>query len=635
MQNEPLVFDHNLFVSWVKKLSVFPGAKVMDPDFTELEKKIAELDNNKLTLFQEYNVPLWFKEEMEKISLNALKTSAITVDGDLSEPVWREAQPIERFVAWKALKHIETPAVAYFTYDDDKLYLGFRASQEEIEKISEPKRSLKDYAFTEGIEVYILPDSGEPTSFYQIVADTAANIFTVKNGIKTESGFDGQFSCAVKKAKDSWSLELSMPFASFGKKPDDKWKAVVVYNHVSDLAKKQIDNYACVFFDAKSYSSVDRYPALNFRSIATAIPFKAPELTISQSSMEGKTHERGAGSLVTYSPRLESFRPLYDVVVNARFLDVNKKQVYTEKIFSAPFLPLSWTLPLPMKTQLENMHDALLLELNAQYRTLDGQSGNLTANTVLGDSSKFIKEDDIYAPGCRSFGITSPFCFDGQVGAERLLTYEKGTIEFWLKMNEEITPPAETYGTNKLRSFIYCGTFRPENPTNSNLHCLFIYQEKKWKNIYFNICNEKFEKRGTYVLNVPEWEKDKWMHFAFVWELDRDAKTIMAIYVNGKKASAPVMDWKSDNDSAFKIKAAVYGVQVNSFPSGEMPANAVFQDLLISRDVLYNGDFTPKPPSTAPNNGIWFSCNKTLEGKYKINGKSGVIQAKPGALIKK
>jgi hypothetical protein len=35
------------------------------------------------------------------------------------------------------------------------------------------------------------------------------------------------------------------------------------------------------------------------------------------------------------------------------------------------------------------------------------------------------------------------------------------------------------------------------------------------------------QEKGTYVLNVPEWEKDKWMHFAFVWELDRDAKTII------------------------------------------------------------------------------------------------------------
>ena len=634
MKNEGGVFDHSLFVAYIKR---FPGAKVMDPNFSELEKKIADLDAGKLALFQEYNVPQWFKDEMSNITLTAVKTSSIILDGFLSESAWAQAQPVERFVAWKVLKHIDTPAAAYFTYDENNLYLGFRAEQKYIASIAEPKRSLKEYPSTESIEVFIVPDADKPAIFYQIVVDTAANIFTIKNGEKAEIGWDGKMRAAVKKDKSGWSLELAMPFASFGKKPDANWKAIVAYNHISDPAKKQMDNYSCVFFDGKLYKTVELYSSLSFSASTGTFKAAAPELFVSKTGMVEKTHERGAGSLVSYLPRLETSRPLYDVVINARFLDSSKKQVFMEKIYSASYLPLLWTLSAPVQTQLETAHDALILELDAQYKTIDGKANRVTIGAMLGDTGKFLKEEDIYAPGDKAgfFGIANPFWFESLAGGEPLISFEKGTIEFWLKVDGDITPPAEQYGSNKYRSFLYWGKFQAKYPAGNNVHCMTIYQDKKYANIYFAICNENYDKRITYIQGVEGWKKNTWLHLAFVWNLNQDGKAIMEIYVNGKLSSVPVKDKKGENDSAFLIKPATYGVQAGSFPSGEMPASAVIQNLCISREMTYRKDFTPQISVSEPENGVWFSGNKTLEGKFKINGKKGTILAKAGSLIKK
>ena len=65
---------------------------------------------------------------------------AIKIDGDLSDPGWKNAAKIESFVEGSPGDNIpaKIKTIAYLTYDDRYFYLGFRAEDPDPKKIRAP-----------------------------------------------------------------------------------------------------------------------------------------------------------------------------------------------------------------------------------------------------------------------------------------------------------------------------------------------------------------------------------------------------------------------------------------------------------------------------------------------------------------
>lgn len=337
LAGEPGIVKFDSLNPWLRS---FPGISLMKPDFTILEKKIAALDADKETIFQQFNVPAWFKNLIAGCTINASQTGEpVVIDGVLNDSVWKNAQPVEHFVAWKSMKSTDNGAAASVAYDNSNLYLGFTARQPLTAQISEPKRDMAEYAFTEQAEWYIQPDKNKD-EIYQVVIDSAGNIFTKKNdGVNGKAGVSLELRAAAVKTANGWSAEIAIPFAKLGRSLDGNWRAMVVYDSIRSLSPRQAENYSCVFFDGKPYLTPAVYPPLKF-STAAPVVIPKPEMLITKCLMESRTHANGAGSFISFEPKLESRRPLYDVKVTMRLFDSDKKLIRESIIYSAPFMPL-------------------------------------------------------------------------------------------------------------------------------------------------------------------------------------------------------------------------------------------------------------------------------------------------------
>ncbi|MFA7231658.1 MAG: LamG-like jellyroll fold domain-containing protein, partial [Victivallaceae bacterium] len=526
-------------------------------------------------------------------------------------------------------------ATAFVAYNNNNLYLGFTAKQPLITQINEPRRSLAEYAFTEQVEWFIQPDKSKDEIF-QIAVDSAGNIFTKKiSGAKGKAGVDLDLHAVATKTANGWSAEIAIPFAKLGKLPNDNWRTMVVYDTIKSLSPHQVENYACVFFDGKPYLTSSLYPALKFSATApAAIP--TPELTIGKRSMESKTHSNGAGSFISFEPKLESRRPLYNVTVTMRLFDADKKLVHENVIYSTPFMSLQWSPTAPVNVQLDKTYDVLNMELTVSFTTVNGTPEKITRTTVLGDAGKLIKAEDVYAAGVTagSYGIAVPCYFDTRANGEPLLDFKRGTIEFWIKLTANPKVPESEWKGQSKRVFFHCGPLRPAHPQIYNFNSLTILQEKKWGNLIFNIANNAYKCRQINV-NGGNLKKGQWHHVAAVWDLNVNDKTQMAIYLDGKLNSKEVMEWGKPNDAALPVKPVNFAAQIGAMNSGECPADAVIQDLKITLQPRYNSDFKPEHGTLLNTDGITFDFNQSLNGKYQIKDQTGTTQAKIGILMKK
>ena len=95
------------------------------------------------------------------------------------------------------------------------------------------------------------------------------------------------------------------------------------------------------------------------------------------------------------------------------------------------------------------------------------------------------------------------------------------------------------------------------------------------------------------------------------------------------------MEWGKPNEASLPLKPVNFAAQLGAMNSGEYPADAVIDNLNISTKLLYGASFKPERQQLNPVAGLGFSFDKSLDGKYQINGKSGIVQAKIGVLMKK
>jgi hypothetical protein len=607
------------------------------PDFAALSARVDAFSAKKEALFQESNVPGWFSAAMSGGSLTALRSAdRLTVDGALGESVWKSAPPIEHFVAWKLMKHCPVGAAARLAYDSDCLYLGFEARQPLVGAIHEAKRGNRDYALTEQVELFLQPPGGQCPVF-QIVVDTAGNVFTSKPGAAAEeTGADLGIRAASSRTATGWAAEVAVPFASLNAGPGANWRAMVAYDCLTATEPRQVEYFSCVFFDGKQFRTADLYPELAFAAEAQPPPTSAPGIAIEKAAMQVREHTTGAGSAISFVPRLESRRPLYDVSLVARLEDARKKTVWEQAIHAAPFTPLLWTPSSPVQVQLGTVFPALRLTVTVRYSTLDSGPQTGQATTLLGDPSKMLSAADLYAPGPPpgSFGLAAPCWFDVATPPGACFSFARGTVEFWLK--PQWSPRSETDDAHVL---FHCGMLRPEAPRADNRNSLVLYHEPKYGNLYLALANDAFDRRQTYA-NIDSWKPGEWHHLACVWDVATEGGARMDLYCDGAVISGKngLLD-KGFNKPAnplLPVLSAVFPAEVGAMNSGEQPAQAVICDLKLSPEVLYTDRFTPpQPPDELRRDGMLFRFDKSLTGNYRLRGGAGEITATAGSLMKR
>ncbi len=167
----------------------------------------------------------------------------ITIDGDLSDPGWQGATPIDTWYETNPGDNIPAKLrnVAYLAYDDRFLYAAFRFEDPDPSKIRAPygdhdalNGSSDDYG---GI---ILDTNGEAKTAILFLASPRGVRYDAVSDDATgneDSSPDFYWDSAAKITKDGWQLEIRIPFSSlrYPKAEVQKWNVHLYRNYPRDF----------------------------------------------------------------------------------------------------------------------------------------------------------------------------------------------------------------------------------------------------------------------------------------------------------------------------------------------------------------------------------------------------------------
>ncbi len=614
-------------------------SKLLHPDFAALAKRLDELDRDKDRLYAEYNIPSWFKAWFGKRGLVAAQARGrIQLDGVLSEPAWRAAPAVDQFVGHRQYKVMSLPCDARLLYDDKHIYLGARLVQPLIGRIEEPKRGADEYVFTEQVEFLFTPGDPARENLYQFVVDTAGNLFTMRKVIagkpRTEQGWPSGAKAAVRKTKDGWSFELAVPLDAIGKPPHGTWRAVLARDVVLSLEPRKVETFASAFFNGESYHTAARYSRLRFVSRPRLAADKGPGLHILNATMKTQTTARGAGSEVSFGLRVETRRPLRDMAIQAAVLGRGGRKLGNAEVARKDVVPLTYSTPRPVRIQLENEHAGVKLKVNLTYRTLTGERRSTATTVILGAAAAALSDDEVFVAGRRpgSKAVAAPVYFPVEAAGARLLSFERGTIEFWIRPRVDMALPPEQWGQRFLYLFHYGPQLAPNRTSMSRNSMAIIHEKKGW--ISFHFTSPDGDRRLVHS-RLPNWKAGEWHHVACVWDLNADGKSRLALYLDGKKSSRQQWGRKGgvEDHSPLAMRDGAFMAQLGSVNSGRAAAQVDFDDLKIWQTPRYHGDFTPsRDAETRHEDGLlYFAFDGDLTGRFRIAGREGTVRGAVGA----
>ena len=152
---------------------------------------------------------------------------AIEIDGDLTETVWQEAEPIDQFVQIEphdGEKSTE-PMEVRILYDDENIYFGFICFDSDISKLvaNEMRRDTRD--LHENDNVFLLLDTynDKRSGFFFRINPLGAiqDRAITNNGDTLNDDWDAVVACNAKINDTSWTAELRIPFSQLRFKKSD------------------------------------------------------------------------------------------------------------------------------------------------------------------------------------------------------------------------------------------------------------------------------------------------------------------------------------------------------------------------------------------------------------------------------
>ena len=164
----------------------------------------------------------------DQLTLFSLKATGPVVDGRLDDRCWNDGyvQKARGFIRLMDAGKIEpaSPDTEVMScYDDKNVYFAVKLHEPEMDK-------LKVYSPIEPwagdcVEVFVDP-TGEGRSYFQFITDTVENTYSGVNDNGRQEEISFEWSVKVSKSTNSWTVEMALPFASFGcatPKDNQRW----------------------------------------------------------------------------------------------------------------------------------------------------------------------------------------------------------------------------------------------------------------------------------------------------------------------------------------------------------------------------------------------------------------------------
>ena len=171
----------------------------------------------------------------------ARATGPIVIDGDLSDPAWKDAQPIEKWWETRPGDNIEPKVrnVGRIAYDDKFLYVGLEFDDPDPKKIRAPFADRDNVDSTTDYGGIILDSSYDKKSAILFLANPRGiqydSMNSDTNGNEDNSP-DWFWDSAAKINDHGWTLEIRIPFSSlrYPKKDVQTWGMMLYRNYPRD-----------------------------------------------------------------------------------------------------------------------------------------------------------------------------------------------------------------------------------------------------------------------------------------------------------------------------------------------------------------------------------------------------------------
>jgi len=167
-------------------------------------------------------------------------SASITIDGDLSDPGWKEVQPISQWYETRVGDSVEPQVrnVAWLAYDDKYLYAAFQFDDPNPKLIRAP---LGDHDQISGTTDYggIIVDSRNDGKTAQMFLANANGLQydAISSDVTGEdSSPDWFWDTAGKITATGWTLEIRVPFSSlrYARTPAPTWGILLYRNYPRD-----------------------------------------------------------------------------------------------------------------------------------------------------------------------------------------------------------------------------------------------------------------------------------------------------------------------------------------------------------------------------------------------------------------
>lgn len=163
---------------------------------------------------------------------------AIRIDGDLSDPGWKNAAKIDRFYETQPADNIEPPVktIAYFTYDEKYFYIGVRCEDPHPERIRAPYVDRDNVIGTDDNVAIFLDTRNDKRTAMELRVNPRGiqgdGFFNDANGNEDFSP-DYFYDTAAKIDSGGWSAEYRIPFSSLRYPHQDPqtWNVLVWRNY--------------------------------------------------------------------------------------------------------------------------------------------------------------------------------------------------------------------------------------------------------------------------------------------------------------------------------------------------------------------------------------------------------------------
>ncbi|NLO06493.1 MAG: hypothetical protein GX131_11770 [candidate division WS1 bacterium] len=148
----------------------------------------------------------------------ARATDGVVIDGDLRDAAWQRAPVVNEFTFHNKPEAVDVQTHFGVLYTDSDLILGIRFDEPNMDKltpVSQPRDSMGVFQ-GEAVEIFVDPGHDQQR-YHQIAVNSAASIY---DSLRTDPSWSGDVRAATKLMDDHWTMEVAIPWADLGVKPE-------------------------------------------------------------------------------------------------------------------------------------------------------------------------------------------------------------------------------------------------------------------------------------------------------------------------------------------------------------------------------------------------------------------------------